>query len=367
MASALEHIYVSQESDTEMSDKATPHMKGGVELIHVDKTFHSGLVATDDISLAIEPGCFYSLLGPSGCGKTTLLRMIAGFDSPDAGDIRIAGKSILGTPAYRRSVNTVFQSYCLFPHMTIRKNIEFGLKMRKMQPTKRRQIVDEMLAGMQIERLADGYPAQLSGGQKQRVALARALINEPDVLLLDEPLSALDAKLRRELQIELLRLQKSTGITFIFVTHDQHEAMIMSDKIGIMQHGRIQQTGSATELYEHPRTVFVARFLGLQNIFRQNALEHIPTNASSAQHLTIHPERITLLSPNESPSEASLIQYRGVIKDRLYKGAHTDYVVALENGVELLVSDQSPSHQRRDSGMPVKVAFSKADLIPLEE
>jgi ABC-type spermidine/putrescine transport systems, ATPase components len=367
MASVAERIFVSQGSSPEMPNTVSPHIKGGVELVHVDKTFSNGLVATDDISLTIEPGCFYSLLGPSGCGKTTLLRMIAGFDIPDAGDIRIAGKSILGTPAYRRSVNTVFQSYCLFPHMTIRKNIEFGLKMRKMQPLKRRQRVDEMLAGMQIEQLADRHPAQLSGGQKQRVALARALINEPEVLLLDEPLSALDAKLRRELQIELLRLQKSTGITFIFVTHDQHEAMIMSDKIGIMQHGRIQQTGSACELYEHPRTIFVARFLGLQNIIRKNALTHIPTHSSSAHHLTIHPERITLFSPNEYSPDDSLNNYRGVIKDRLYKGAHTDYVVELENGIELLVSDQSPLHQQRTPGMSVDVVFSIADLIPLEE
>ncbi|WP_143214942.1 ABC transporter ATP-binding protein [Acidithiobacillus albertensis] len=367
MASVAERIFVSQGSSPEMPNKVKPHIKGGVELVHVDKTFSNGLVATDDISLIIEPGCFYSLLGPSGCGKTTLLRMIAGFDRPDAGDIRIAGKSILGIPAYRRSVNTVFQSYCLFPHMTIRKNIEFGLKMKKMQPLKRRQQVDEMLAGMQIEQLADRHPAELSGGQKQRVALARALINEPEVLLLDEPLSALDAKLRRELQIELSRLQKSTGITFIFVTHDQHEAMVMSDKIGIMQHGRIQQTGSACELYEHPRTVFVARFLGLQNIIRKNALTHIPAYSSSAHHLTIHPERITLFSPNEYPPEDSMTNYRGVIKDRLYKGAHTDYVVELQNGIELLVSDQSPVHHQRNPGMPVDVVFSKTDLIPLEE
>lgn len=367
MASVAERIFVSQGSIPEMPNKVKPHIKGGVELVHVDKTFSNGLVATDDISLTIEPGCFYSLLGPSGCGKTTLLRMIAGFDRPDAGDIRIAGKSILGIPAYRRSVNTVFQSYCLFPHMTIRKNIEFGLKMKKMQPLKRRQQVDEMLAGMQIEQLADRHPAELSGGQKQRVALARALINEPEVLLLDEPLSALDAKLRRELQIELSRLQKSTGITFIFVTHDQQEAMIMSDQIGIMQHGRIQQTGCASELYEHPRTVFVARFLGLQNIIRKNALTHIPAHSSSAHHLTIHPERITLFSPNEHSPDDSLNNYRGVIKDRLYKGAHTDYVVELQNGIELLVSDQSPVHHQRNPGMPVDVVFSKTDLIPLEE
>lgn len=224
------------------------------------------VVALDRVSLAIGRGEFFSLLGPSGCGKTTLLRLIAGLDWPDAGTLKIGGQDAAGVPAHQRHVNTVFQSYALFPHLTVRDNVAFGLRMKKLPAAQIAGRVDRVMALVEITDLARRRPAKLSGGQKQRVALARALVNEPAVLLLDEPLGALDLKLRRQLQGELRALQRRTGITFLHVTHDQDEALGMSDRIAVMNAGRIEQLDAAPRLYERPRTRFVAQFLGSCNL-----------------------------------------------------------------------------------------------------
>ncbi len=238
-----------------------------VEVVSLLRQFGS-VVALSGVSLEIRKGEFFSLLGPSGCGKTTLLRVIAGLDLPDGGLVKISGRDASEIPAHRRPVNTVFQSYALFPHLTVSDNIAFGLRMKKIAAAEMTDRVQRVLALMQITELATRKPAQLSGGQKQRVALARALVNEPEVLLLDEPLGALDLQLRRQLQVELHQLQRKLGITFIMVTHDQEEALVMSDRIAVMNAGKIEQLGSAREIYERPRTRFVAQFIGQCNLFK---------------------------------------------------------------------------------------------------
>jgi spermidine/putrescine transport system ATP-binding protein len=237
---------------------------GTVVLDAVTKNFGAA-VAVDAVSLRVERGEFVSLLGPSGCGKTTTLRMIAGFEHPDAGDIRISGASVLGVPPYRRNVNTVFQAYALFPHMTVAENVAYGLQQKRVAKHEIRDRVTEALDMMQMRTFADRKPTQLSGGQEQRIALARALVNRPSVLLLDEPLSALDRQLREEMQIELKLLQSRVGISFIFVTHDQHEALSMSDRIAVMRDGRIEQLADADTIYRSPASAYVAGFIGLQN------------------------------------------------------------------------------------------------------
>ena len=279
--------------------------RGSIALDSITRVFSGQLAAVDGISLTIEAGEFFTLLGPSGCGKTTLLRIIAGFETPDAGCVLISGRTMEGIPPHKRPVNTVFQSYALFPHLTVAKNIDFGLRMRGIAKAERRHRVEQMMAMLQIGELADRNPAQLSGGQRQRVALARALVNEPEVVLLDEPLSALDAKLRAELQIELMRMQKRLGMTFVFVTHDQHEALVMSDRIAVMDRGRLRQVGPVADVYEKPRDVFVAEFLGLSNIFPVTSatagfLETpvgrlaLATDPGKAGHAMIRPEKIRL-------------------------------------------------------------------------
>ena len=245
-----------------------------VEVCSLVRTFGS-VTALAGVSLNIGQGEFFSLLGPSGCGKTTLLRAIAGLELPDSGTIKIGGRDVADIPAHRRPVNTVFQSYALFPHLTVRENVSFGLRMKKFPATEIAARTARALALVKISELAARLPAQLSGGQKQRVALARALINEPEVLLLDEPLGALDLQLRRQLQLELQQLQRKLGITFIMVTHDQEEALVMSDRIAVMNAGRIEQLGTAREIYERPRTRFVAQFIGQCNLL---AAEIQPTN-----------------------------------------------------------------------------------------
>lgn len=240
--------------------------EGSVVLDRVTKRY-GGAAAVDDLSLEIRPGEFLSLLGPSGCGKTTTLRMIAGFEQPDAGDIRISGQSVLGRPPYKRNVNTVFQAYALFPHMTVAQNVAYGLQERRVPKAQVRERVAQALDMVQMRSFADRKPAQLSGGQQQRVALARALVNRPSVLLLDEPLAALDRKLREEMQLELKLIQAKLGITFIFVTHDQGEALSMSDRIAVMRNGRIEQLADSSTIYSAPVSAYVAAFVGQQNFF----------------------------------------------------------------------------------------------------
>jgi spermidine/putrescine ABC transporter ATP-binding subunit len=246
--------------------------KGSVQIVGVTKKFGE-FTAVDNMSLDVKPGEFLSLLGPSGCGKTTTLRMLAGFEDPTAGDLVISGKSVTGTPPHKRDVNTVFQAYALFPHMTVAENVAYGLRQRRVGKAEVGQRVAEALDMVKMTPLAGRKPNQISGGQQQRVALARALVNRPSLLLLDEPLGALDRKLREEMQIELKLLQNQLGITFIFVTHDQEEALSMSDRIAVMLDGRIEQLGDPYTIYEHPASAFVAGFIGQQNFFRGRAAD----------------------------------------------------------------------------------------------
>lgn len=241
-----------------------PTATGAVHIDGVTKRYGSA-TAVDDLSLDVQPGEFLSLLGPSGCGKTTTLRMIAGFEYPDAGDIRISGRSVLNLPPYRREVNTVFQAYALFPHLTVAENVAYGLQQRRVPKAEQRERVSEALDMVQLRAFADRKPTQLSGGQQQRIALSRALINRPSVLLLDEPLAALDRQLREEMQLELKLLQARLGTTFVFVTHDQAEALSMSDRIAVMRAGRIEQLDAPDAIYAEPASAYVASFIGQQN------------------------------------------------------------------------------------------------------
>jgi spermidine/putrescine transport system ATP-binding protein len=240
--------------------------RGAISLRGVTKRFGT-LAAVDDFSLDIRSGEFLSLLGPSGCGKTTTLRMLAGFEEPDSGEITISGRSVVGVPPYRRDVNTVFQQYALFPHMSVAENVAYGLRQQGVPKAEISKRVGETLEMVKMSALAARKPRQMSGGQQQRVALARALVNRPSVLLLDEPLAALDRKLRQEMQVELKLLQREVGITFVFVTHDQEEALSMSDRIAVMVDGHLEQLGSPDEVYEHPASAFVAGFIGQNNFW----------------------------------------------------------------------------------------------------
>lgn len=316
-----------------------------IELEGVTRRF-GPVQALADVSLSIRAGEFFSLLGPSGCGKTTLLRIIAGLDSPDTGSLRISRIDALPIPAHKRPVNTVFQSYALFPHLTVWDNVSFGLRMKSVGRTEIRRRVGEVLEMVQVQDLAARKPHQLSGGQKQRVALARAIVNEPKVLLLDEPLGALDLRLRKQLQSELKALQRRLGITFLYVTHDQEEAVSMSDRLAVMNNGRIEQLGAPRPLYEHPRNRFVAQFLGSCNLL-EGQVENVsnsfvwartpigllrfecpagrhPPHAHQQVTLAIRPENI-ILSDSGLEAEENMIQVR--LGDRIYNGAETHYVL----------------------------------------
>lgn len=307
----------------------------------------------DDIDLDIRRGEFFSLLGPSGCGKTTLLRILAGFESPDAGAVLIGGQDMTGVPPHRRDVNTVFQSYALFPHMTVQDNVAFGLRMKGVPAAQVRERVMTALERVRIADFAARRPDQLSGGQRQRVALARAIVNEPQVLLLDEPLSALDLKLRKELQVELANLQESLGMTFVFVTHDQEEALVMSDRIAVMNRGRVEQLGRAEELYERPRTAFVANFLGSSNLIEGTVLsvdsheatvqtEHGPLRTThgaglrpgQSVTLSVRPEKLRM----ERDDLAVGNEIRARVDDIVYTGAENQYL--LQAGGQQLVAFQ---------------------------
>ncbi|MCP1364271.1 ATP-binding cassette domain-containing protein, partial [Halomonas sp. BBD48] len=264
---APEVEYSDPLDDIRERDEAMPREASSIELKGLRKQFGKDTVALDGVDLTIEAGEFFTLLGPSGCGKTTLLRILAGLEDPDGGKLLIGGKDVTDIPPHRRSVNTVFQSYALFPHLSVRDNLAFGLRMRGESAVERQRKVAEVADFIQLGSLVERRVDQLSGGQRQRIALARALVCEPNVLLLDEPLSALDAGLRGQLQVELQRIQKRLGMTFVFVTHDQDEAMVMSDRIAVLDSGIIQQVGTPSEVYEHPVNAFVARFMGHDNLF----------------------------------------------------------------------------------------------------
>ncbi|HEY2489460.1 MAG TPA: ABC transporter ATP-binding protein [Streptosporangiaceae bacterium] len=309
---------------------------------------YGDVMAVDDIELTVRPGEFFTMLGPSGSGKTTLLRLIAGFERPDRGRIELGGRDVTGVPPYARDVNTVFQDYALFPHMTVAENIEYGLRVRRIGKPERRERAARALDMVRLAGLGKRKPAQLSGGQRQRVALARAIVNEPQVLLLDEPLGALDLKLRQEMQLELLRVQREVGITFVYVTHDQEEALTMSDRIAVLNHGQIEQIGQPIEVYERPRTPFVAGFIGVSNLIERDGTR-----------ITVRPEKIVLLDDGQQPPSGGRVE-AGRIRDVIYAGVLTRFVVDLDAGGELVVARQnaeSPAHARDSRGNRVRIAW----------
>ncbi len=352
----------------------------------VSKRFGSGPPAVDDVSLDIGRNEFFALLGPSGCGKTTLLRTIAGFEVPTAGRILIDGEDLSTVPANRRPVNLVFQSYALFPHMNVRQNVEYGLMVVGTPKNEMRRRSLEALELVQLSHLADRAPDQLSGGQRQRVALARALVKRPKVLLLDEPLSALDAKLRETMQFELVQLQRALGFTFIIVTHDQNEALSIATRIAVMHDGQVSQVGTPQELYEAPASRFVAEFIGRINLFEGrvvgsgggsprchvDGLGTIPVALSQAMEgpitLSVRPERLTL--GEEARTSPGVISVEGTIRDIAYFG-NTSHIVALsDQGQRMLVN--VPNDGRRGGpgyalGQRVWVSWSAADMVLLTE
>jgi putative spermidine/putrescine transport system ATP-binding protein len=286
------------------------------------------VVAVAGIDLEIAQGEFFTMLGPSGSGKTTTLRMIAGFEDPTSGTIELAGEDVSGVPPYDRAINTVFQDYALFPHMTVGQNVEYGMKVARVDKAERRRRRDEALEMVRLPGYADRKPGELSGGQRQRVALARAIVNRPKVLLLDEPLGALDLKLREEMQSELKTIQGEVGITFVYVTHDQDEALTMSDRIAVFNNGWIEQVSAPLELYEHPANEFVAGFVGVSNLIERDGAR-----------MTIRPEKIELLEPG---AEADGLQTEsGRIVDVSYAGSVTRFTVQLESGEKLQVVRQN--------------------------
>jgi putative spermidine/putrescine transport system ATP-binding protein len=295
-----------------------------VALQGVSKAF-GGAVALARLDLEIFTGEFFTLLGPSGSGKTTTLRLIAGFERPDSGRILLDGADVANLPPFARAVNTVFQDYALFPHLTLLENVAYGLRARKMPKAQAHEKAQAALAQVRLGEFGARKPAQLSGGQRQRVALARAMVNEPRVLLLDEPLGALDLKLRHQMQIELKRLQHASGITFIYVTHDQDEALAMSDRIAVFSQGRIEQIGTPFDLYERPANRFVADFVGSSNLL-------------GGGELVLRPEKIALLPPNAAPPEGFTAQ-AGILREATYLGAVTRYIVTLDDGSELAVME----------------------------
>ena len=300
-------------------------MDSAVEIRSVSKRF-GDFAAVDRVTLSIAPGEFFSLLGPSGCGKTTLLRMLAGFDHPSEGSILIGGREMAGVPPYDRPVNLVFQAYALFPHLTVAKNIAFGLRYQNVGRRDEQKRVAEALELVRLSGLEQRRPDQLSGGQRQRVALARALVLRPRVRLLDEPLGALDQKLRKEMQVELKNLQRQLGITFIFVTHDQEEALTMSDRIAVMNAGRVEQADAAATVFERPATRFVAAFLGAANVMED--------------HFIVRPEKLFLRSSAAPPGDACA-SMPVVIEERVYQGINTVWTVRTEGGQRLTVCQQN--------------------------
>jgi putative spermidine/putrescine transport system ATP-binding protein len=293
--------------------------------------------AVDQANLEIRDGEFFSMLGPSGSGKTTCLRMIAGFDRPTSGRIYLYGQEVSDLPPFERDVNTVFQDFALFPHMTVDDNIAYGLMIKGVPKKERYKRVDEMLELVRLPGLGHRKPSQLSGGQRQRVALARALINHPKVLLLDEPLGALDLKLRQQMQVELKSIQKRVGITFIFVTHDQEEALTMSDRIAVFNEGHVVQVGTPPEIYERPATPFVAGFVGTSNLISGELAKQI---TGSEQTFSVRPEKIHFGNLN-GKKDGDMYSVDGVVRDVVYLGLFTRYLVEIENGVDLVVIEQN--------------------------
>jgi spermidine/putrescine transport system ATP-binding protein len=375
-------------SQTSVKEQRSPDTAAelDVELRKVFKVF-DGETAVRGVDLNIRRGEFFSILGPSGCGKTTTLRLVAGFDLPSAGEVLIQGQPMTHIPPHRRPVNTVFQSYALFNHLSVRENIAFGLRLKKLKGAEVDERVRQALKLVKMEDYANRFPAQLSGGQQQRVALARALVNRPTVVLLDEPLGALDLKLRKEMQVELSNLHQDLGLTFIMVTHDQEEALSLSDRIAVMRAGKIEQIGTPTEIYERPRTTFVADFIGDTNLFKgrvetadSSSLQittttglKIVVQSKSSKELTSHskdlavsvrPEKIRL---SLSPPDSTINCFEGRLKHVMYLGTHVHYVVELLSGDRLTVMLPNVTSKLPDPNTPVYARWAATDCLALEE
>jgi len=333
-------------------------MNPSVELERVSKHFDD-VIAVRELDLALEPGEFFTLLGPSGCGKTTTLRMVAGFEEPTSGRVLIDGEDVAGQPAYRRPTNTVFQSYALFPHLSVEDNVGFGLKRKKVDSAKIARRVSEELERVGLAAQAKRRPNQLSGGQQQRVALARALVNLPKVLLLDEPLGALDLKLRKGLQVELKRIQREVGITFVYVTHDQEEALTMSDRIAVMNQGVIEQIGSPEDIYERPDTTFVAGFIGVSNLLPADVIS--VNGDGDGSYACVRPEKLRLEGP-DTTATADHPNVEGVIESTLYLGTSTQVMVRVAEGVPMTVlvpnADEAQRQNLPGAGAAVRLAWA---------
>jgi spermidine/putrescine transport system ATP-binding protein len=343
-----------------------------VRLEGVVKKFNTTM-AVDHLDLEVARGEFFSMLGPSGCGKTTTLRIIAGFEQPDEGTVFLEGRSVENTPPYRRNVNTVFQSYALFEHLTVWENVAFGLRRRKVPESEIRTQVAGMLELVRLKQKATARPRQLSGGQQQRVALARALVNLPAVLLLDEPLGALDLQLRKQMQIELKEIQREVGITFIYVTHDQEEALAMSDRIAVMNEGVLQQCGTPEEIYEQPANAFVAGFIGISNLL-PGVVEDHGIRLSTGQHIAaplesgmaagdqvfvcVRPEKLRLGAEAEGP-----ISVEGTIVETVYLGTATQYLVEIAPQVRLIAIESNTQTALRD-GRPARGSKLTVGWLP---
>jgi putative spermidine/putrescine transport system ATP-binding protein len=326
-----------------------------VRLRGVSKSF-GDVTAVAGVDLDIAPGEFFTLLGPSGSGKTTTLRMIAGFELPTSGTVELAGRDVTGLPAYDREVNTVFQDYALFPHMSVADNVEYGLRVAKVDKAERARRRGEALDMVGLSGYDKRRPSELSGGQRQRVALARAIVNRPRVLLLDEPLGALDLKLRERLQVELKQIQQEVGITFIYVTHDQDEALTMSDRLAVFNEGSIEQVGAPEQVYEHPANSFVAGFVGTSNLIERNG-----------RSFTVRPEKVRLLADGESSD--GLHTEQGTVLDVAYAGMLTRYLIELAEGGEIQVVRQNLEETSKEAheqqGRPVRVGWREVHTVPV--
>ncbi len=332
-----------------MTEAEPPKQKKPALRIRGVRKSYGQVVAVAGVDLVVDEGEFFTLLGPSGSGKTTLLRLIAGFERPDVGRIELGGRDVTNLPPYARDTNTVFQDYALFPHMSVAQNIGYGLRIKGAPRQVRERRVQRALEMVRLSGLGHRRPNQLSGGQRQRVALARAVINEPEVLLLDEPLGALDLKLRQEMQIELKQIQKEVGITFVYVTHDQEEALTMSDRMAVMSNGQIEQIGPPVEVYEQPATEFVAGFIGISNVLLRDGVRFV-----------IRPEKIRMLAAGEQ-AEPGMTVERGQVEEVIYIGVSTRYLVRLDRGEQLVAVRQNMDalgDAQKFEGRPVRLAWT---------
>ena len=362
-------------------------MSASIEIAGVSKVYDGGVRAVDAVAMDIRQGEFFSLLGPSGCGKTTTLRMIAGFETPSAGAIRVDGTDITHVPAHRRDMGMVFQNYALFPHRTVKENVAFGLRMRGLDKATIASKVSAALAMVELTGMEDRRPGQLSGGQQQRVALARAIVIEPRVLLCDEPLGALDKKLRQQMQFELKQLQKTLGLTLVFVTHDQEEALAMSDRIAVMNGGRVEQIGTPVEIYDRPTTRFVADFIGDTNIFRGERVATMagpglavgkgliltlpasaPAEGTGVLSVALRPEKLRLTAAGELAGRAAHACAQGQVESTNFLGGAVLYRIALSNGHRILAQQPNAGANRLFApGNTVALDWDPSDLVVLKD